>query len=120
MWHFDKCRLRRTGAASSSLSLETPNDVQSVAQHSLNIQATSKGSDQTARMRRLIWGFAGRTYHIVGNPCGFVVACWERADLLAFLCVMFLSAFLAFTCGVSGRVRYLIVSIPDLCLFLYF
>ena len=32
-----------------------------------NIQATSKGSDQTARMRRLIWGFAGCTYHIVGN-----------------------------------------------------
>ena len=27
---------------------------------------TSKGSDQTARMRRLIGGFAGRTYHIVG------------------------------------------------------
>ena len=27
----------------------------------------SKGSDQTARMRRLIWGFAGRTRHIVGN-----------------------------------------------------
>ena len=25
-------------------------------------------SDQTAPMRRLIWGFAGRTYHIVGNP----------------------------------------------------
>ena len=31
------------------------------------IQATSKGSDQTARIRRLIWGFAGRTYHIAGN-----------------------------------------------------
>ena len=28
---------------------------------------TSKGSDQTARMRRLVWAFAGRTYHIVGN-----------------------------------------------------
>ena len=28
---------------------------------------TSKGSDQTARISRLIWGFAGRTYHIVGN-----------------------------------------------------
>ena len=28
---------------------------------------TSKDSDQTARMRRLIWGFDGRTYHIVGN-----------------------------------------------------
>ena len=32
------------------------------------MQATSKGSDQTARMRRLIWGFAGSTYQIVGNP----------------------------------------------------
>ena len=31
------------------------------------MQATSKGSDQTARMRRLNWCFAGRTYHIVGN-----------------------------------------------------
>ena len=27
----------------------------------------SKGSDQTVPMRRLIGGFAGRTYHIVGN-----------------------------------------------------
>ena len=32
-----------------------------------NIQATSKGSDQTARMHRLIGAFAGRTYHAVGN-----------------------------------------------------
>ena len=31
------------------------------------IQATSKGSDLTARMRRLVLAFAGRTYHIVGN-----------------------------------------------------
>ena len=31
------------------------------------MQASSKGSDQTARMGRLIWGFAGPTYHIVGN-----------------------------------------------------
>ena len=36
------------------LSLETPNGVQSVAYHSKNIQPTSKGSDQTARMSRLI------------------------------------------------------------------
>ena len=27
----------------------------------------SKGSDQYARMRRLVWAFAVRTYHIVGN-----------------------------------------------------
>ena len=29
------------------------------------MQATSKGSDQAAHMRRLVCGFAGRTYHIV-------------------------------------------------------
>ena len=49
------------------LSLETPKDVRSVANQLLNIQATSKGYNQTARMRRLIWAFAGRTYHIVGK-----------------------------------------------------
>ena len=49
------------------LSAETPNDVRSVAYQPYNSQATSKGAYQTARMRRLIWGFAGRTYHTVGN-----------------------------------------------------
>ena len=44
------------------LSIEISNDVQSC-----HIQATSKGSDQTARMRRLVLAFAGRIYHIVGN-----------------------------------------------------
>ena len=48
------------------LRLETPSDVRPVAWHSLNIRATRKGSDQTAHMRRLIWDFAGRTYHIDG------------------------------------------------------
>ena len=33
----------------------------------IDYSSNFKGSDQTARMRRLIWGFAGRTYHIVGN-----------------------------------------------------
>ena len=47
--------------------LETPGGVQSVAQQSWNTQAIIKGSDQTARMRRLILGFAGLTYHIVGS-----------------------------------------------------
>ena len=27
---------------------------------------SSKGSDQTAHVRRLVWAFAVRTYHIVG------------------------------------------------------
>ena len=55
-----------TSLCSLLLSLETPNGVQSVALRSQNTQVTSKGSDQTVCMRRLIWGFAGRTYHIVG------------------------------------------------------
>ena len=51
------------------LSLETLNDVQSVAY----IQATSKSSDQTGRMRRLIWGLVDRTYHIVGNLMSWLI-----------------------------------------------
>ena len=46
MWHFGMNRLSAT---------------------SYNIQGSSKGSDQTARMRRLIRGFTGRTYCIVGH-----------------------------------------------------
>ena len=34
--------------------LKTPNDVQSVAKQSYNIEATSKGSDPTLHMHRLI------------------------------------------------------------------
>ena len=49
MWHFDSDE-----PGQPFLSLETPNDVQSVVKHSWNIQATSKGSDQTACMRRLV------------------------------------------------------------------
>ena len=43
-----------------------------------------------------------------------VVTCWERAGLLALLCVMFSCVFVTFPCGVLRQVRYLIVSIPDL------
>ena len=50
-----------------TFKLSTPNDVQSVAEQSQNSQATSKGSDQTVRMHRLVLAFASRTYHIVGN-----------------------------------------------------
>ena len=57
----------QTSLCSIPLSLETSNDVQSAALHSKDIQVTSKGSDQTKRMRRLVWAYAGRTYRIVGN-----------------------------------------------------
>ena len=36
-------------------NLGNSNDVWSVALESLKIQETSKGSDQTKRMRRLVW-----------------------------------------------------------------
>ena len=59
-------------------------------------------------------------YTFVSVPCSFVITCWERADLLALLCVMFLCVFVTFSYGVPGQVWYLIVSNPDLCLLPYF
>ena len=48
--------------------------------------------------------------------CSLVVTCWERANLLALLCVMFYFAFVTFPCDGLGQV----VSISDLCLLTYF
>ena len=44
------------------------------------IQATSQGSGQTACMRRLISGFAGCTYHIVGNLMHWLIYSREIAQ----------------------------------------
>ena len=52
--------------------------------------------------------------------CSLVVTCWERANLLAVLCVMLYCVFVTFPCGFLGQVWYLIVSIPDLYLITYF
>ena len=52
--------------------------------------------------------------------CILVITCWERANLFAFLYVMFSCVFVTFPCGVLGQVWNLIVSIPDLCLLTYF
>ena len=59
-------------------------------------------------------------YTVMYVPCSLWVIRQERADLLALLCVMFPCVFVAFNYGVSGRVWYWIISIPDLCLLLYF
>ena len=56
---------------------------------------------------------------VLSAPCSLVVTCWERADLLALLCVMF-SCFLTFPYGVLGHVWYLTLSIPDHCLLPYY
>ena len=48
----------------------------------------------------------------------FVVTCWERADLLALVCGVWLWV-CHFPIGIPGQVWYLIVSIPDLCTLTY-
>ena len=52
--------------------------------------------------------------------CSCVVTSWERASLLALLYVIYSCVFVTFPCGVLGQVWDLIVSIPDLLLFLTF
>ena len=65
--------------------------------------------------------FLFRVCHaVLSVPCSLVATCWETADLLALLCVMFSCVFVTFPYGVFGQVWYLIVSIPDLCLLPYF
>ena len=45
---------------------------------------------------------------VLSVPCSLVVTCWERADLLALLYVMFSCVFVTFPYGVLGQVWYLI------------
>ena len=42
-------------------------------------------------------------------PCSLVITCWDRADLLALLCVVFSCLFVTFPYGVPGQLWYLIV-----------
>ena len=57
-----------------------------------------------------------RVCHVVLSVhCSLVVTCWERDDLLALVYVMFYCVFSLFY-----EVWHLIVSIPDICLLLYF
>ena len=59
--------------------------------------------------------------HIVLSvSCSLLVTCWERADLLALLYVMFSCVFVTLPFNVLGQVWYLIVLIPVLCLLPYF
>ena len=57
---------------------------------------------------------------VVSDPYSLVVICWDRADHLALLFVMFSCVLVTFTNGVLGHVWYLIVSIPDNFLLPYF
>ena len=57
---------------------------------------------------------------VLSVPCSIVITYWERADLLAPLFVVLCCVLVTFPYGFLGQVWYLIVSIPDLCLPLYF
>ena len=48
---------------------------------------------------------------VLSVPCSLVVPCWQRADRLALLYVMFSRVFVIFPYDVLSEVRYLIVSI---------
>ena len=55
------------------------------------------------------------SYDFASVQCCLVVACWERADLLALVGDVY-CIFVTFPCTVLGQVWYLIVSFADLCL----
>ena len=44
---------------------------------------------------------------ILSVSCSPVVTCWERANLLALLCLVFFCVFVTFPCGILGQVWYL-------------
>ena len=70
------------------------------------------------RYLHLLFVFVCLCYAVLSVPCSLVVTCWESANLLALLYVVFSCASVTFPYGVPGQVWYLIVSITDLCLFL--
>ena len=49
---------------------------------------------------------------VLSVPCNLVITCWKKADLVAFLCVMYFCNFVTFPYGVQGLVWYLSVLIP--------
>ena len=49
-----------------SLGIQSDQNAQWVAKDPVLLQADREDSDQTGRMPRLIWVFAGRTVHCVG------------------------------------------------------
>ena len=81
--------IAQTSLCSFLLSLETPNDVRPVVKYSLNIQTTSKDYNQTARMCRLVWAFAGRSYHLVGNLMSRLICMLGNSACFFVICIFF-------------------------------
>ena len=65
----------------------------------------------------LFFMFQVRLYYTdLSVTCSLVITCWERADILALLYMMFSCVFVTFPYVALGQVWYVIVSIPDICL----
>ena len=101
MWHFDK--VDSDEPVQPPFKLQTPNDVQTVAEQSYNIRVTSKGSDQSAHMRRLIRGFAGRAYHIVGNLMSRLTCSCEVCCLVFQQCFSLVGIYLGLNQYLSNK-----------------
>ena len=60
------------------------------------LHAASEDSDQTGRMTRLTWGFAGRTYHFVGFVMRRLICNLAEINERARFCVLLASFFFFF------------------------
>ena len=78
-------------------------------------------SFQTHLLQDLRFTLMFRVYQaFLSVHCSLVVTCWERANLLALVYMMFSCGVVTFSCVVLDQVWHLIASIPDLCLLTYF
>ena len=91
-----------------------------LARHETSLSPPVKYFTERCKAVLLLWIFYVFFCLVVIMPlCAsvymcLVVTCYERADLLALVCGVWLWV-CHFPIGILGQVRYFIVSIPDLC-----
>ena len=143
LWLQRRLRSAWASAQSDQSSLSTWRWLGSLATH----WAHSEDSDQTGRMPRLIWVFAGSTVTLLVLSCrgsngvlifvvcrlsvslwlfvrfiedSLVAICWERAVLLAVFTLSVLGVCFPIPFDVWDRMWNSTVLVPDHCLFIYF
>ena len=119
-WNFGMCRLKKHAYAELPPGENHASQAKSLRPNTRNSVFPRALFKPCSKVVHLLL-FMFRVCHaVLSVHCSLVITCWERADLLALLCVMFSCLFVTFSCGVLGQMWYLIVLIPDLCLLLYF
>ena len=82
----------------------------------LSLKGGCRGSSESTHVKMSrCWKYHALAQMVLPN---FVITCWEKADLLDLVCVMFSCCFCTFPYVVPGQIWHLIVSI--LCHLLYF